>query len=113
LRGCTITRHELDPFFQKLYNYLCDRKQKDEGDDGEPNLQYIAAQLIQSHLVKNSDRNISILVACCLYDIVRVYAPDAPYEPHQLEVIRGYRGCIWYISEEIILVYIRLCLGCS
>lgn len=74
---------------------MCDRKQKDdekrddedeEGGEEEPGLENIAAQLIQSHLIEHSEKNITILAACCLYDIFRVYAPDAPYSQEQMEV---------------------------
>lgn len=66
-------------------------KDNDKKED-DPDLAIIAAQLIQNHLLESSDKSITILVGCCLYDIFRIYAPDAPYEADQLEV---------FINEEL------------
>ncbi|KAL6950838.1 hypothetical protein ACO0QE_000120 [Hanseniaspora vineae] len=42
------------------------------------------AQLIDKKLLKNKDGGIQAFTACCLSDILRIYAPDAPYTESEL-----------------------------
>jgi sister-chromatid-cohesion protein PDS5 len=39
-------------------------------------------------LISHKDRYVKILVACCISDILRLYAPDAPFNTSQLKVYR-------------------------
>jgi sister-chromatid-cohesion protein PDS5 len=47
----------------------------------------IAAALVTDTLLKNKDKDVRLQTACCLADIIRLYAPDAPYDESQLEVL--------------------------
>jgi hypothetical protein len=38
-------------------------------------------------LISHKDRYVKILVACCISDILRLYAPDAPFNTSQLKVL--------------------------
>lgn len=42
------------------------------------------AQLVDKKLLKNKDGGIQAFTACCLSDILRIYAPDAPYTENEL-----------------------------
>lgn len=43
-----------------------------------------ATQLVQSKYMENSDRDIRILVTCCIVDVLRIYAPEAPYKDEDM-----------------------------
>ena len=42
--------------------------------------------LVSEHLLFHKDKMTKILVACCLADILRLFAPDAPYNENELRV---------------------------
>ncbi|GJJ73906.1 sister chromatid cohesion protein PDS5 [Entomortierella parvispora] len=47
----------------------------------------IAKQLIDSTVVNHKDRGVRIYAACCIADILRLYAPEAPYTEKNLKII--------------------------
>ncbi|GAA6036323.1 hypothetical protein JCM8097_001667 [Rhodosporidiobolus ruineniae] len=80
LRGCTT--QELSKRLQALHALLRDYDQ----DQVDPSsLDDVAAELIHPSLLLHKDRGIKAYTACCLVDILRLYAPDAPYTPAQLQ----------------------------
>ena len=46
----------------------------------------VAAELVSANLLAHKDQGIRAWTACCLVDILRLYAPDAPYTGPQLKV---------------------------
>ncbi|KAF9436847.1 hypothetical protein BGZ76_002770 [Entomortierella beljakovae] len=52
-------------------------------------LSSIAKQLVDTSLVNNKDKGIRIYTACCIADILRLCAPDAPYTSNNLKAIFG------------------------
>jgi len=46
----------------------------------------LAAALIQPDRLGHKDETVRLLVACALSDIIRIYAPDAPYSEDALQV---------------------------
>jgi len=47
-----------------------------------------AAKIIASkHLLRHRDKDIRLLVACCVCDVLRVFAPEPPYEEDTMKVI--------------------------
>ena len=46
----------------------------------------LADQLAASGLIKHKDRAVRVLVACCIANFLRLFAPDAPYSVEQFEV---------------------------
>lgn len=36
--------------------------------------------------MQNKDKDVRLQAACCLADIIRLFAPEAPYDEKQLEV---------------------------
>lgn len=47
-------------------------------------LQATAKALAQDTLLRHSDKDVKYLTACCLCDILRIYAPDPPYSSNKL-----------------------------
>jgi sister-chromatid-cohesion protein PDS5 len=41
-------------------------------------------KLVHSSLLCHKDQHVRLLTACCLSEILRIYAPDAPYTTEQL-----------------------------
>ena len=48
----------------------------------------VAKDLVSSSLLAHKDKGVKALVACCLVDILRLCAPDAPYTEPELKVWR-------------------------
>lgn len=46
----------------------------------------LADQLAAPGLIKHMDKAVRILTACCIANILRLFAPDAPYSIDQFEV---------------------------
>ncbi|KAF9551607.1 hypothetical protein EC957_006500 [Mortierella hygrophila] len=49
----------------------------------------VTKQLIDPSIVNHKDKGVRIYAACCIADMLRLYAPDAPYNNTQLKVIFG------------------------
>lgn len=46
----------------------------------------VAKELASPNLLAHKDKGVKAWTACCLVDILRLCAPDAPYTGHQLKV---------------------------
>ena len=47
----------------------------------------LAIHLAEDYFLSHSSRDVQLLVACCVADILRIFAPDAPYkDPAQIKV---------------------------
>lgn len=46
----------------------------------------VAKELASTNLITHKDRGVRAFTACCLVDILRICAPDAPFTPAQLKV---------------------------
>lgn len=58
----------------------------------------LALHLASDFFLKHPDKDVRLLVACCLADIFRIYAPEAPYtSPDKLKV-RALRFCLVELS---------------
>jgi sister-chromatid-cohesion protein PDS5 len=64
-------------------------KSIEQDDAGPPaGLDNIAAGLVAPALLRSKVREVSLLTCCCLADVLRLYAPDAPYSDEQ-KLVRG------------------------
>ncbi len=45
-----------------------------------------AASLVRPSLLRSPDSQVKLLTACCLAEMLRIYAPDAPYSADQIQV---------------------------
>lgn len=68
-----------------LHNALSE-VQQDDFPMVQSELTPIACHLVKDILLKNEDKTIRLLTACCLSNILRLFAPDAPYDGEQLQV---------------------------
>jgi sister chromatid cohesion protein PDS5 len=49
----------------------------------------VVTELISPVLIENNDKEIRLLVGCCLTEVLRIYAPEAPYRDN--EMLRVFR----------------------
>uniref|UniRef100_T1J3Z9 Uncharacterized protein n=1 Tax=Strigamia maritima TaxID=126957 RepID=T1J3Z9_STRMM len=57
-------------------------------DDDNKNYVILAIHLAQEAFLEHSSKDVRLLIACCIADVFRVYAPDAPYkDPEHLKAI--------------------------
>jgi hypothetical protein len=87
---------------QKLSEFL---ETHDQDRSAETNLDEIAAALVQPTILKHQKDDIRLLAACCLADVIRIYAPDAPYDSNTLEVRaqllpRNRLLVVWYFAMD-------------
>ena len=61
--------------------------EQDEVERGS--LMKIAPELASPQLLLHKDRGVKALAACCIVDMFRLCAPDAPYTAQQLKVLQG------------------------
>ncbi|XP_023710496.1 sister chromatid cohesion protein PDS5 homolog B isoform X1 [Cryptotermes secundus] len=60
------------------------------GQDEGMYQQYIplALHLAEDHFLMHQSKDVQLLIACCIADVLRVYAPEAPYkDPEQVKTI--------------------------
>lgn len=59
-------------------------------DSEEEKQQYLALalHLASEFFLRNPNKDVRLLVACCLADIFRIYAPEAPYTSHDKLKVR-------------------------
>lgn len=52
------------------------------GQDEGMYQQYIplALHLAEDHFLMHQSKDVQLLIACCIADVLRVYAPEAPYK---------------------------------
>lgn len=60
----------------------------------------LALHLASDFFLKHPDKDVRLLVACCLADIFRIYAPEAPYtSPDKLKASTDLNSCQdWLIT---------------
>lgn len=55
----------------------------------------LALHLASDFFLKHPDKDVRLLVACCLADIFRIYAPEAPYtSPDKLKASTDGAGAL-------------------
>lgn len=63
------------------------------GQDDENFTKYtpLALHLVKDFFLNHDSKDVQLLVGCCIADILRVFAPEAPYkEPDQIKVSPNY-----------------------
>ncbi|QPH01928.1 hypothetical protein C2857_006132 [Epichloe festucae Fl1] len=59
----------------------------DQGGVQLDSLKDVAASLAHRNLLQHKDRGVKAYTACCLVDILRLFAPDAPFTDDQLKMM--------------------------
>lgn len=86
--GCKELNEELskDELVKRLK--LLARAFQDLGQDDNNDFKELALYLASEFFMDHSSKDVRLLVACCIADIFRVFAPEAPYtEPEHLKEI--------------------------
>ncbi|KAG0301576.1 hypothetical protein BGZ97_002733 [Linnemannia gamsii] len=72
---------------RKLKDLQAELKDLEQESVDTKSLSSVTKQLIDSSIVNHKDKGVRIYSACCIADMLRLYAPDAPYNNTQLKVI--------------------------
>ena len=72
----TQPKHALISNLRLTHEYL---KRQGQSPEAAARLQGVAGALVREQLMASADRDVRLLVACCLADVVRVFAPEPPY----------------------------------
>ena len=82
---------------------------QDEEDDQRQTFKQVAKDLVNPRLLAHKDKGVRAWTACCLVDILRLCAPDAPFTEQQLRVCStgGMKGVKLYtgIDSRVGFVY--------
>lgn len=75
-----------DELIKRLKNLAHELSNADQVD-GESKYKEVAASLVKPFILKHRDKDVKAHAACCLADILRIFAPDAPYEEGELRAV--------------------------
>ncbi|KAG0245223.1 hypothetical protein BGW41_002692 [Actinomortierella wolfii] len=78
------TAAELLKKLKELHNEL---KNLPQETTDSTSLSSVTKQLIDPSLIRHKDKGVRIYVSCCIADLLRLYAPDAPYNTKHLREI--------------------------
>lgn len=56
-------------------------------DDPPKGLKIIASQLAGDKILRHTDKDVRLLAGCCLVDIFRIFAPEAPFNDDEMVTI--------------------------
>lgn len=78
------------------------------GQDEGMYQQYIplALHLADEFFLTHPSRDVQLLIACCIADVLRVYAPEAPYKDQE-QVFYCINFFIFYCCIVLYIVYAR------
>ncbi|KAG0281953.1 hypothetical protein BGZ95_000018 [Linnemannia exigua] len=74
---------------KKLKDLQTELKELEQETVDTKSLSSVTKQLVDSSIVNHKDKGVRIYAACCIADMLRLYAPDAPYNNTQLKTIFG------------------------
>ena len=80
--GKSIAVADLLKRLNKLWNEM---KEIEQDEDERDSFLNVAKDLASPNLLAHKDKGVKALTACCLVDILRLCAPDAPYTGQQLK----------------------------
>ncbi|KAI8996056.1 armadillo-type protein [Gaertneriomyces semiglobifer] len=96
--GRPIPVGELINRLKKLHN---DLSRLDQDDVDTKSLMTVQKDLRSPSLIAHKDKGVRALTACCLADILRLFAPDAPYNENQLrEIFEFFAKQLQYITDR-------------
>ncbi|RIA91799.1 armadillo-type protein [Glomus cerebriforme] len=72
---------------KRLKNLFGEVSVMDQDQVDLDSLKGVTRDLINSNLIGHKDWGVRAYVACCISDLLRLYAPDAPYTVHELKDI--------------------------
>ncbi|KAI0698060.1 armadillo-type protein [Cerioporus squamosus] len=84
LVGKGLTTDALQKKLKQLHQELAEM---DQEHVDVPSLHAVRKDLINTSILLHKDRGVKAYAACCLADLLRLYAPDAPYNQNELRDI--------------------------
>lgn len=76
-----------DALLKKLQDLHQNLAQLDQETVDQASLHSVRKELVNTSLLLHKDQGVKAYVACCLADILKLYAPDAPYTQNELRDI--------------------------
>lgn len=89
--GRPIPTTELHKRLDTLAKELAELDQDWEHKDS---LTKVAKELCSANILGHKDKGVKAYAACCMVDILKICAPDAPFTPTQLKVSPGEVGAV-------------------
>lgn len=68
-----------------MYEYLGKHKQAEKPSDVK-NLKKICSLMVKPHMLNSKDEKVQLYLSCCLAELIRIHAPNAPFTETQLTV---------------------------
>ena len=87
--GKAIATAELLRRLEKLATEL---REMEQGEVDKASFTKVAKELVGQNLIAHKDKGVRAFTACCLADVLKICAPDAPFTATQLRV--GYMSLL-------------------
>jgi sister-chromatid-cohesion protein PDS5 len=71
---------------RRLETLSAELREMDQEQSDKDSLTKVAKELVGQNLIGHKDRGVRALTACCLVDVLKICAPDAPFTATQLRV---------------------------
>jgi sister-chromatid-cohesion protein PDS5 len=81
--GKAIATAEL---LRRLETLAAELRDMDQEETDKDSLTKVAKELVGQNLIGHKDKGVRAYTACCLVDVLKLCAPDAPYTQSQLRV---------------------------
>lgn len=75
-----------DELIKRLKNLAHELSNADQVD-GESKYKEVSVSLVKPFILKHRDKDVKAHAACCLADILRIFAPEAPYGEEELRAV--------------------------
>ena len=73
---------------RRLDTLATELREMDQEETDKDSLTNVAKELAGQNLLGHKDKGVRAFTACCLVDVLKICAPDAPFTPTQLKVCR-------------------------
>jgi sister chromatid cohesion protein PDS5 len=74
---------------RRLETLFTELREMDQGEVDKLSLTKVAKELVGQNLIGHKDKGVRAFTACCLVDVLKICAPDAPFTPSQLKVFNS------------------------
>lgn len=71
---------------RRLDDLSSELREMDQEETDKDSLTKVAKELAGHNLLNHKDKGVRAFTACCLVDVLKICAPDAPFTPTQLKV---------------------------
>ncbi len=80
----------IDTLLKRLDRLTKELAEMDQETTDPASLTKVAKEVASHQLLTHKDKGVRAYTACCVVDILRLCAPDAPFTPSQLKVRLGF-----------------------